>query len=193
MFERRTGSAFRESRFLSLTCLISVLSAVGCATGQSTPITPSEVVRGGDGAYSLLLMTSGWTRVPTQTSDLDSDLILSNAKTGVTVIVYVHTLAERSIDGVVSARREVLAERNEILSFEEERSFLEESAFVPVSVARYRLRRDSGWFALIVGTAAGPDSIVEILTLGGQSQQVSGLFDDVIAGLRIPAALDKAP
>jgi hypothetical protein len=56
-----------------------------------------------------------------------------------------------------------------------------------------RGKRDSGWFALMVGTARGPDSIVEVLAIGGPSAQLGRLFEDVIAGLRIPAGSGATP
>lgn len=175
---------------------LQLLAMVACATQQGTSIAPSEIVLESQGRYSLLLMTSGWTRITGSTKDeLESDLILSNAKAGVTVFVNVHPQAEQSIDSVVFGRRKILAQNNEILSSEEERSFLERSDFVPVSVVRYRMRgkQASAWFPLIVGTARGPDSIVEVLAIGGHPTQLDGLFEDVLSGLRIPAASGAAP
>lgn len=185
-----TPRSRRGRMFRGVVVPLPLLAVLGCATLNEVPVAPSEIVLGSQGAYSLLLMTSGWTRVAAGAkNEFGADLVLSNAKTGVTVIVNLRREPEQSIDGVVYARRETLAQNNEILSFEEERSFLERSDFVPVSVVRYRLRGKlaSAWFPLLVGTAHGPESIVEILAIGGEPTQLKGLFEDVLAGLRIPA------
>jgi hypothetical protein len=188
---------FRRGRmFRGAVVQLPLLAVLGCATRNEVPVAPSEIVLGSQGTYSLLLMTSGWTRVAAGAkNEFGADLLLSNAKAGVTVAVNVNRQPELGIDGVVHARRETLAERNEILSFEEERSFLERSDFVPVSVVRYRLRgkQASAWYPLLVGTARGPESIVEILAVGVEPTQLNGLFEDVLSGLRLPSGSVAAP
>jgi hypothetical protein len=173
-----------------------LLAVLACATQQGTQVVPAQPLLGSQGAYSLLLMTAGWERIGADlTGDSPPDLILSHAGAGVTMVVRVHSQSEYSLDDIVMARRETLAESNQILSFEEERSFLDQSDFVPVSVARYRLRggRAEGWSPVMVGTARGPASIVEIIAFGGSRAQQEGLFADMLSGLRIPAAPEKAP
>lgn len=196
MLEQITPRPRRGRVLRGVVYRLPLLAVLGCATLHEVPVAPSEIVLGSQDMYSLLLMTSGWTRSAAgANNEYGADLVLSNAKTGVTVIVNVSREPEQSIDAVVYARRETLAENNEILSFEEERSFLERSAFVPVSVVRYRLRGKlaSAWFPLLVGTAHGPESIVEILAIGGEPTQLDGLFKDVLSGLRIPAGAVAAP
>ncbi len=175
---------------------LPLLAVLGCATLKEVPVAPSQTVVGSHNTYSVLLMTAGWARSGTKpATEYGADLVLSNAKAGVTVAFNVHRQPEKSIDDVSFERRAALASNNEILGFEEERSFLERSDFVPVSVARYRLRgkRLTGWYPLLVGTARGPDSIVEILAVGTDPVLLQGLFADVLAGLAVPAGAVEAP
>lgn len=195
MLAKRRSRSLRR-RVVAFLWQAPLLAVLACATQLGTQIAPAEPLLGSQGAYSLLLMTAGWERIGADTPD-DSppDLILSHAGAGVTMVVRVHSQSDYSLDDIVMARRETLAESNQILSFEEERSFLDRSDFVPVSVARYRVRggRDEGWFPVMVGTARGPKSIVEIVAIGGSRTQQEGLFADLLSGLRIPAGPEKAP
>jgi hypothetical protein len=192
----KRGSRMIGRRAIALLWRAPLLAGLACAAQQGTLVAPAENLRGSQGAYSLLLMTAGWERIGADsTYDSPPDLILSHPGAGVTMVVRVHSQSDYSLDDIVMARRETLAESNQILSFAEERSFLNRSDFIPVSVARYRVRseRNEGWFPVTVGTARGPDSIVEIVAFGGSPAQQEGLFADLLSGLRIPAGREKSP
>lgn len=170
-------------------CVAWWLPVSGCATATPTAVSSSQELVGSTRAYSVLPMTDGWSKLSGE-DDSDADLVLVHETTGTTILVNVHVGADQSIDGIVSGRRTVLEEEHEILSFAEERSFLARSDFAAVSVAKYRLRRtgSEGWFPVLVGTAQGQGAVVEVFGVSDRPRELEALFDDILGGLRVPAA-----
>ncbi len=122
------------------------------------------VVRGASAAYQLTLGEGRWRRLPPGTlGDPGADLELSSDDQNTWLVVYAHS-RDNDIDGLVDARRTLLAAVGTLTDVEEQRFFVGAEAVAPASLARYRL----GTTALlrqeyVVLTAELADSVVEAI------------------------------
>lgn len=191
---RRAGARhFREA--LRIAVLLLASCPLGCASlPRGVPVGPGEELGSGSQGYTLTPMSPGWLRLPVEESDYaGADLLLENAGSGVTAVVYVHRGPNATLDWAVLARRQLVASERGVLAFQEERSFLPASGYVAVSIARYRLGGGDGWVPLRAATVRGRDAVIELLAIGGSPAVNQSLLDDLLGGLRLSGAGEDAP
>ncbi len=158
------------------------LSRWGAAT-----IAADSVVAGDSDAYELRIPNRGWKRLASGTFAEDgADLELGGPGQLTWVIVYVEDPREIDIDSTVSFRRQEVFATGTPAGYEEQRYFLDEDTFAPVSVVDYRVT-----FPLtppdyyVVLTTRVNDALIEVIGYTGEPHRTEELRELVLS-LRVP-------
>jgi len=161
---------------------------VACASVNGVSLDVGDEITGGSGAYAMTLMAPGWQRIPpAETGYPGADLVLRHDQAGAVAVIHVHEKAE-TLDWIVLQRWQLVTATNEVVGFEEKRSFRPGPDYVAISIATYRLKTRRGWAPMRAAALRGDNAVIEVILLGGTAPLNESLFGDLVAGLVLPRA-----
>ena len=145
-------------------------------------------VAAASGAFRLTIPGRGWQRVaPGTLGDAGADLELRGPGAETWLVAYTTPSSDTNLSFAVSDRRTIILGEGEPRGFEEYRFFLEDSDFVPVSVARYEIDYGLGAEGVhYVLTAETEKHVFEILTYTAEVDEHVEALKELVLSFAIP-------